>query len=256
MGPKVPKNKGRGKLKRSSSTEPTEGEASTSTSSIVIAEQTSETPKQKDQIAPKKKPRLDKEDDGSDEEQVGDAELLNMRVPTPPPLPPSQGEGESEPSNSQNSQKSTASGEQASQKAPASDKKRKKRNNPVILTDEQEEEMVTFLVNNPCYYDRKIKPYKFGSEKTKLWAEQAEKMKFTADQLSAWWKNIRSTYGKLTAPGKSGSGAKVLSDREKWIMQNFGFMKDHISRVPSRQARKVSMQNYILTISMDIVSGS
>lgn len=224
------------KLKRSASTE--EGEAEKSSGTTVTIEKSSETPKSlASQVVAKKKPKIAHgSGDESDQEVEDEVTATDVRIPPPPSQ--QKDDEDTQPSNSQRSKSSERSSE-----APASDKKqRKKRSEPVILTDAQEENMIEFLKNNPCYYNRKIKPYKFGPEKTNLWKDQADNLGLTTEQLSAWWKNQRSTYGRLTNPIKSGSAPKTFSDRENWVIRNFSFLKEHISRVKSRQARSVSIK--------------
>ena len=52
-------------------------------------------------------------------------------------------------------------------------------------------------------------------------------------QLHTWYESVRSKIGKLT-DRKSGSATKELSDRDKYLLDKFGFLKDHIVRQPSR----------------------
>ena len=63
---------------------------------------------------------------------------------------------------------------------------------------------------------------------------------FTAANLKIWFKGMRAQYGKLTAK-KSGDGTKEHTKRDRWI--TFIFLKDHISRVPSRQSATVSIHS-------------
>jgi hypothetical protein len=46
---------------------------------------------------------------------------------------------------------------------------------------------------------------------------------------------MRTCAGKTIKQGPSGKGAKLLTEKEEWILRNFGFLRDHIKRVPSRQ---------------------
>ena len=52
---------------------------------------------------------------------------------------------------------------------------------------------------------------------------------------------MRTCYGKLSKPAKSGSGVlnKNLTDREEWILQTFAFLEDHIVRIKGRAGVKV-----------------
>jgi hypothetical protein len=163
-------------------------------------------------------------------------DVNSLRVPPPP----SQAAGDGEQLRS--SQSSNAS-EDLPGSSGTSAKKHKKCNTLVILTEQEEEKMVTFLQTNSCFYNKKTKAYKFGNDKKALWAQQAKSLGYSTVQLTTWYRTIRSTYGRLTSPHavKSGSAAKDLTDWEKWVLSNFAFLKDHIVRVPSRQACNVSL---------------
>ena len=58
----------------------------------------------------------------------------------------------------------------------------------------------------------------------------------TGLQLKTWLESIRTLAGKLIKQGPSGTAKKNPTEKEKWIIANFGFLEQHISRVPSRQA--------------------
>ncbi len=56
-----------------------------------------------------------------------------------------------------------------------------------------------------------------------------------------------TVYGKLTAE-KSGDGAKVLSDCEQWTIDNFHFLKGHITRLTGCTIASVSIKNLFLYV--------
>ena len=62
---------------------------------------------------------------------------------------------------------------------------------------------------------------------------------------------MRSEYGKLTDPRKtkSGSKARPVTARKKWIVANFGCLADHIDRRSNTiTSAKVSLYNIYLYI--------
>ena len=61
------------------------------------------------------------------------------------------------------------------------------------------------------------------------------------DQIYQWYMGRRTVFGKLTAE-KSGDGAREYTDREKWIMDKFSFLKGHITRLTGRNIASVSNQ--------------
>ncbi|XP_033119088.1 uncharacterized protein LOC117118581, partial [Anneissia japonica] len=48
---------------------------------------------------------------------------------------------------------------------------------------------------------------------------------------------MRSQVGKITKR-KSGQGTQLMSDRDAWVVQTFGFLEKHIVRIPSRPTAK------------------
>ena len=63
-------------------------------------------------------------------------------------------------------------------------------------------------------------------------------------QLKTFFETMRTRFGKISTK-KSGQGAKQLSHREKFIYNNFRFLKTHIKRTTSRQSDTVSIFNII-----------
>lgn len=101
------------------------------------------------------------------------------------------------------------------------------------LTAEDEESMVEWLRENPQIYNKKLSTYKDKGKKDALWAEQAQVLGKDVSMLIVWYRSIRTRFGKLTKP-KSGAGTDDRTDRDKWILTNFEFLKPHIHEVQSR----------------------
>ena len=62
---------------------------------------------------------------------------------------------------------------------------------------------------------------------------------FSDNQLKMFFDSMRTRYGRLTNSGKSGQGSKELTERDQFVLDNFGFLKDHIRRCPPRSNTKV-----------------
>ena len=62
-----------------------------------------------------------------------------------------------------------------------------------------------------------------------LWDEFCKKNNLDKESCQTWYTTQRTQYGKLSAE-KSGQGASEVSARNKWIVDNFVFLKDHIVR--------------------------
>ena len=59
-------------------------------------------------------------------------------------------------------------------------------------------------------------------------------------QLKCFFETMRTRFGKI-ATKKSGQGLQHLSHREKFIFNNFRFLKGHIRRSASRQSDTVGL---------------
>ncbi|XP_033118857.1 uncharacterized protein LOC117118385 [Anneissia japonica] len=59
----------------------------------------------------------------------------------------------------------------------------------------------------------------------------------TYKQLKMFLDSMRSQVGKITKR-KSGQGTQLMSDRDAWVVQTFGFLEKHIVRIPSRPTSK------------------
>ena len=138
----------------------------------------------------------------------------SARSPTPPPTPPA-------PS------------------ASAPPKKREKKKG-LILTDEQETLLSDWLKENPMLYTKSMKEFKDTAKKTSMWNDKAAELDLESGALlRTWYESVRSKVGKLTDK-KSGSNTKDLTDRDTFLMSNFGFLSKHISRVKATPACSVS----------------
>ena len=112
--------------------------------------------------------------------------------------------------------------------------RRRKKAPPVLISEENEKLIATWLETEGHYvYDKGNKDYK-KSEKTAAAFEKLGKSldpPITANQLRTWFYSIRSRFGRLTTE-KSGQAAhnRRLTDRERWILDIFSFLKPHIVR--------------------------
>ena len=129
--------------------------------------------------------------------------------------------------------------EEGTQASTSSGKSKRKRQDPVILTSAQEKKIAEWLRDSPMFYNKGLNSYKCHKNKKELWDKFAQEMGLTSEQMRRWYNTMRTAYGKLTKT-KSGQAARKFTEREQWILDSFDFLKDHISRCPSRQVRSVS----------------
>jgi hypothetical protein len=106
-----------------------------------------------------------------------------------------------------------------------------------IFSDNEEQDIVQWLQENPILYNKKLREFSTGGPKKKqLWETKAAELGCTATQLFRWWESMRTMYGKLSKT-QSGQAAPNLTERQKWIVDTFVFMRPHIVRVPSRSSK-------------------
>jgi len=79
------------------------------------------------------------------------------------------------------------------------------------------------------------------SQKKRLWELKATELGYTYDQLYRWYTSTRTRVGKLlqTVSGQEVDLSKT--DRDKFLVNTFTFLKSHIVRQPARVARSVSI---------------
>jgi hypothetical protein len=104
------------------------------------------------------------------------------------------------------------------------------------LTEDQEQTMVEWLSAHPILYNKKQKGYKETQKKEYLWREQANK---DADVIKTWYSSIRTRYGRLKKT-RSGAPDEELTERDSWILREFGFLQPHFIEVKKRTAVSVS----------------
>ncbi|XP_062588499.1 uncharacterized protein LOC134250165 [Saccostrea cucullata] len=136
------------------------------------------------------------------------------------------------------SRASSPSNPSTSDSLPIQSQKRSKTN----LTDEQEDEMASWLEANEILYNKKLNAYKDFKKKDSLWESKAASLGKDVKTLKTWYRSIRTRYTRLLHR-KSGDGASELTERDRWILQNFAWLKVHIFEIKKKTT--VSMKEKI-----------
>ena len=121
----------------------------------------------------------------------------------------------------------------------ASHPKKKKPKKITDLTDEEEEVMPLWIRENECLYNKKLNAYKDMQQKNKLWDVQAKEMNKNMEMLQIWYRSLRTRYGCLLKK-KSGDRAAEFTERDKWILSIFSFLRAHIYDAKKRTTVSVS----------------
>ena len=87
------------------------------------------------------------------------------------------------------------------------------------LSLEQEEIVVEWLQGNDFLWLRSSRDY---AKKKAAWENKAQELGISLQHLEKWWKNTKDWYVKVKK-GKSGQGAKRLTERDKWLLTNLKF---------------------------------
>ncbi len=109
-----------------------------------------------------------------------------------------------------------------------------------------EEDILEWLKGNPYLWMRSKKGYK---QKRAAWDMKALELGINVEHLEQWWKGIKDWYVKLSKK-TSGQATKMLTERENWVLQHFGFYKGRYNF--SYIDFKVSRISWHLSISFDI----
>ncbi|XP_041352071.1 uncharacterized protein LOC121370720 [Gigantopelta aegis] len=94
-------------------------------------------------------------------------------------------------------------------------------------------------------YTKSMKEYKNTAKAAELDLE-------SGPMLKTWYESVRTKVGKMSDK-KSDSATKDMSDRDTFLMQNFGFLASHIARVKGRPAcsLKPRLDTALPTVSSD-----
>ncbi|XP_032868959.1 uncharacterized protein LOC116966753 isoform X2 [Amblyraja radiata] len=115
---------------------------------------------------------------------------------------------------------------------------------PYNFTREQEGDLVEWYQAHRELYVKYHSDFRSTDRRNAMLEDKAKEFPGCSyDQLCQWLKSQRTRFGKLShSLGKSGSASKPLTDREQWIMEKWGFVRNHIVRVHRRQSgRKLTM---------------
>lgn len=154
----------------------------------------------------------------------------------PDPSPPASDEEQEQPGSPISPPSSTRGSPTPTTVAP---KKKKVIYTP--LTEEQEISMKDFLVLHPQIYSKGMKAYKDAEKKKALWQEKAEELGVESGPiLRKWYESVRTKVGKLFDV-KSGSSRRERTERDRFMMDTFGFLMEHITRVRGRTLGPVSI---------------
>ncbi|CAG2241327.1 unnamed protein product [Mytilus edulis] len=129
------------------------------------------------------------------------------------------------------------------------EQKSKKQKKSCRLRDDQEEaEVLEWVEEHPILWNKKHKEYKNKSVKDRIWQDKADEIDTDVENLKRWYTDLRDWNTKLHS-SRSGDGSKDLTDREKWVMDRFKFLKTNIRH---RRAPVKSVQEALAVARGDL----
>uniref|UniRef100_K1RRW5 Heat shock 70 kDa protein 12B n=1 Tax=Magallana gigas TaxID=29159 RepID=K1RRW5_MAGGI len=111
---------------------------------------------------------------------------------------------------------------------------------------EKEHDMASWLEVNDLIYNKKLNAYKDFRKKDALCESKAADMEKDVDILKTWYRSIRTRFTRLMHR-KSGDGSGELTERDRWILQNFAWLNVHVVEVKKKTT--VSMRDKISAAS-------
>lgn len=130
------------------------------------------------------------------------------------------------------------------QRSQADAPKKRMKKKPLVLSEVKELEMAEWMRRHAFLYSKGMKEYKDSRKKNRLWQEKAEDLGVESGALlKVWYESVRTKVGKISDK-KSGLAHKDLTERDTFLMSNFGFLATHISRMKETTAFSVSTNCY------------
>ena len=108
----------------------------------------------------------------------------------------------------------------------------KKEIRTVKFSDNEEMEIREFIKSHPELYDKRNKYYQNPVYKQDLWKDLAQQLGeiCTGDEIRKYYHAKRTDFGKIEIKSqKSGSSGRVLTMRQQQMLEDWSFLKDHIS---------------------------
>ena len=118
---------------------------------------------------------------------------------------------------------------------------KRKQEKPIILSEDHEADMADWLKGHPEFYTKGSREFKDSQKKKRLWELKATELGYTYDQLYKWYTSTRTRVGKLLQTVSGQEVDRSKTDRDKFLVKTFTFLKSHIVRQPARVARSVSI---------------
>uniref|UniRef100_UPI0035902515 uncharacterized protein n=1 Tax=Myxine glutinosa TaxID=7769 RepID=UPI0035902515 len=121
----------------------------------------------------------------------------------------------------------------------AEDETAAKRNKMPELEPAVERALCEWFADHPMFYDLSDVSFKNRQRKDCLLDQKGTELNMRGDQLAIWWKSQSTMYGRLHKK-KSGQAVTRMTERQKWNLTNFSFLKSHIAvRTVTKQLGKV-----------------
>ena len=134
---------------------------------------------------------------------------------------------------------------------------RRKKRNYANFTTQQENAALEYLKSNQIIYNSKADDYRNNQMKEDCWLEMKRVTGAEVDKCKLWYKSSRTAAVRIINKAtKSGSGAfdeDTLTDREKFLYNQWSFIRKHYyphkSKVPKGVSMKKNIKKHSLIVS-------
>jgi len=118
--------------------------------------------------------------------------------------------------------------------ASALQKKKKQQRKHTDLSDDDKEAIKEWLKANPIIYNKRLTEFRDTEKKLGLWAELADQLGHTVDELTTFYDTARSNMSRAKKMFRSGMSPDQFTVTLIWYWERFQFLLPHISDVKSR----------------------
>jgi hypothetical protein len=104
----------------------------------------------------------------------------------------------------------------------------------IRLNEEIEQDLAEWYKEREYLYNRRLRAYANNAKKQVALEDKAKKLGLDINEIIKWISGMRDRAIKITAKQKhhfgDGDCEVILSEREEWILINFGFLDKYVSR--------------------------
>lgn len=99
-----------------------------------------------------------------------------------------------------------------------------------------------WFVDRPIFYDQSQRDFKNRTVRDRQLALIGLEVGLTGPAVFAWFRSVRTMYGRLLKKTKSGQAKQTMTERQTWLLRSFSFLDSHLRvQGETRQLGEVSI---------------